>query len=274
MNWVMDRFLCCCVTANMPTSDQAWCRCVGLTTDHSHYGVSGPADVDTSGTQETTAVGFLMEAGEDPYLNGQDDAKEKNASLGEHLIRHGRQPNTSPRPARGVQEEAVGALPGGMVSERIHTARSDTSANSASMTHEEKEKEKARLQRLVKDFAKEAVTGVAVSMVNPETARRSPHFFQMDRYLTVFSLKPKDGSLAEAAVQDFNVKDLTAIYKGVEVQVKAPSLGSSASTCVGLDTNRADRTLFFHFDDNYERDKFYTCLKILRMSVDISRPGP
>jgi hypothetical protein len=154
----------------------------------------------------------------------------------------------------------------------LNTARSTASQNSA-MSVEEKEREKTRLQRLVKDFAKEAVTGIAVSLINPETVGRSPHFFQMDRYLTVFSLKPKDGSTAESCVQDFNVKDLTHIYKGAEVSLKAPSLGPAAALCVGLDTNRADRRLFFHFDEPIERDKFYTCLKILRMSVDISRSG-
>merc|ERR1719486_1575635 len=174
-----------------------------------------------------------------------------------------------------VGDEARAAAQGQMDAAQARmpqSARSATSAGS-SMSAEEKEREKARLQRLVKDFAKEAVTGIAVNLVNADSARKSPHFFQMDRYLTVFSLKPKDGSTAESSVQDFNIKDLTSIYKGAEVSMKAPSLGSVASSCVGLDTNRADRRLFFHFDDNYERDKFYTCLKILRMSVDISRPG-
>merc|ERR1719486_178458 len=174
-----------------------------------------------------------------------------------------------------VGDEARAAAQGQMDAAQARmpqSARSNASVGST-MSAEEKEREKARLQRLVKDFAKEAVTGIAVNLVNAETARKSPHFFQMDRYLTVFSLKPKDGSTAESSVQDFNVKDLTSIYKGGEVSMKAPSLGSVTSSCVGLDTNRADRRLFFHFDDNYERDKFYTCLKILRMSVDINRPG-
>eukprot|EP00931_Biecheleriopsis_adriatica_P095321 TRINITY_DN68941_c0_g1_i1.p1 TRINITY_DN68941_c0_g1~~TRINITY_DN68941_c0_g1_i1.p1 ORF type:complete len:218 (+),score=50.79 TRINITY_DN68941_c0_g1_i1:80-733(+) len=151
----------------------------------------------------------------------------------------------------------------------MNTARSNMSANS--MSPEEKEREKGRLQRLVKEFAKEAVTGIAVNLMNPETARASPHFFQMDRYLTVFSLKPKDGSTAESAVQDFNVKDLSKIYKGRDVLISAPSLGDAAQFCVAMDTNRADRRLYFHFDEPVERDKFYTCLKILRMSVDINQ---
>ncbi|CAJ1346129.1 unnamed protein product [Effrenium voratum] len=96
----------------------------------------------------------------------------------------------------------------------------------------------------------------------------------MDRYLTVLSLKPKDGSTADAAVQDYNVKDLTKIYKGPEVLMNSPGLGVLAQHCVAFDTNRADRRLIFVFDEAMERDKFYTCLKILRMSVDITQPGP
>jgi hypothetical protein len=151
----------------------------------------------------------------------------------------------------------------------LASARTDSS----SMPAEEKEREKAKLQRLVKDFAKEAVTGIAVHLLSAETARKSPHFFQMDRHLTVFSIRPKDGSTAETAVQDFDVRDLTAIYKGADVAAKCPSLGVCAGYCVGLDTIRADRSLFIYFEDAYERDKFYTCLKILRMSVDIVKPG-
>lgn len=77
------------------------------------------------------------------------------------------------------------------------SARSNVSKGS-SMSTEEKEREKARLQKLVKDFAKEAVTGLTVTIINPESSRRSPYFFQMDRYLTMFSLKPKDRSHASS----------------------------------------------------------------------------
>merc|ERR1712066_77906 len=92
------------------------------------------------------------------------------------------------------------------------------SSSSPPMSSEEKEREKRRLQTLVKDFAKDAVKGIAVSVVNPETAKHAPYFFQMDRCLTAFSLKPMDGLTTESAtVQDCSVNDLTAIYKGAEV---------------------------------------------------------
>jgi len=147
----------------------------------------------------------------------------------------------------------------------------DRSSNSGTsdMSSDEKEKEKMRLQKLLKDFAKEAVAGIPVSLVNLRTMRKPPHLFQMDRHLTVFSLKPVDGSTAETAVEDFAVKDVELIYKGYEVSQRFPRLGGDAAACVGLDITRSNYQLIFHFDDNYERDKFYTCLQILRMSIDI-----
>jgi hypothetical protein len=80
------------------------------------------------------------------------------------------------RPVKGVSNSLAVEDGNGTMG----SARSQASLGS-SMSAEEKEMEKARLQRLVKDFAKEAVTGIAVSLVNAETSRRSPHFFQMDR---------------------------------------------------------------------------------------------
>mmetsp|Transcript_27941 Transcript_27941/g.63202 ORF Transcript_27941/g.63202 Transcript_27941/m.63202 type:complete len:226 (-) Transcript_27941:86-763(-) len=222
MDWIMDRFLCCCVNTG------------------SHGDISVASEMLTSTNNPQASVPLESST---PHFLREKDQRSKEAG--------------SPSPGSHMAA--------------MNTARSTASAGSC-MSTEEKEREKSRLQRLVKDFAKEAVTGIAVNLVNPETARFYPHFFQMDRYLTVFSLKPKDGSTAESSVQDFNVKDLAAIYKGAEVVMKAPSLGSMAALCVGLDTNRADRRLFFHFDEAIERDKFYTCLKILRMSVDISKP--
>lgn len=220
------------------------CCCVNSNSGHDANIGIGATDVFGSSSNGPEAA-FPLESSTPQFLGGHDPTKNGPMTPGGES----------------------GAGNGG-----ADTARSAASGGS-SMSAEEKEREKARLQRLVKDFAKEAVTGIAVSLVNPETGRESPHFFQMDRYLTVFSLKPKDGSSAESSVQDFNVKDLTSIYKGTEVTMKAPSLGGVAALCVGLDTNRADRRLFFHFDEAIERDKFYTCLKILRMSVDIKKPA-
>jgi hypothetical protein len=139
------------------------------------------------------------------------------------------------------------------------------------MASSEREREKTRLQRLLKDFAKEAVAGIVVSLVNPRTGRMPPYFLQMDRHLSLLSLRPKDGSTADAQVQDFRVTDIASIYKGHEVFVRAPAIGKEAVGCVGLDMNAADCSLIFHFDDAYDRDKFYTSMQVLTLSAGIQQ---
>lgn len=54
-----------------------------------------------------------------------------------------------------------------------------------------------------------------MTLINAENSQKSPYIFQMDRDLTLFSLKPKEGSssTAEFAVQDFNMKDVASVYK-------------------------------------------------------------
>lgn len=157
------------------------------------------------------------------------------------------------------------------------SARSDASAISETdMPMTEREREKSRLQKLLKDFAKEAVAGFAVNLVNTKSVGRKPHYmFQMDRHLSTFTLRPEDGSTAvESSMQGFSMKEVIEIYKGPEVVTRAPMLGVDANACVGLDLGvqgLGDHRLLFHFDDSYERDKFYTCLQVVRMSVEIKQ---
>merc|ERR1712151_39471 len=153
------------------------------------------------------------------------------------------------------------------------SARSSASAGSE-MIAEEREREKSRLQRLLKDFAKECVAGILVNLINLKTGSRPPYIFQMDRRLAVFSLRPKDGSFAECLVENFTMKDVVTIIKGQEVAEMAPYLGDDAQDCIGLEIDSAQHSpLIFHFDDTYERDRFYTSLQVLRLSLDIQRDG-
>lgn len=176
----------------------------------------------------------------------------------------------SPQENLRLTDQAMRGATGTAGTEALCSARSNASVES-DMSITEKEGEKLRLQRLLKDFAKEAVAGITVNMVNFMTGTTSPYFFQMDRNLTVFSLLPKDGATAESSVEDFDMKDVLSIYKGRQVSIKAPCLGNEAASCVAIDTKRADRRIIFHFGDSYERDRFHTCLHILRMSIDIQR---
>lgn len=148
------------------------------------------------------------------------------------------------------------------------TSRSDLS-HSSDMPANEREKEKMRLQKLLKDFAKECVGGIPVSVVNTRTGRMPPYLFQMDRRLATFSLRPSDGSSVESVMEDFSMRDVEYIFKGQEVWDRTPALGLDAASCVGLEMNGTRRNLVLHFDDAYERDKFYTSMQVLKMSVDI-----
>lgn len=126
-------------------------------------------------------------------------------------------------------------------------------------------KSKDRLQRMVKDFAKEAVEGILVDVINADTGEIKKQKFQMDRYLSFFTLKPKRGSADNPSLQEeFSVADLILVSMGADVVTKAPHLAHVAPSCVCFDTHRRSR--FFYFNDHYRRDQFYTLLSVLLRS--------
>mmetsp|Transcript_71627 Transcript_71627/g.180763 ORF Transcript_71627/g.180763 Transcript_71627/m.180763 type:complete len:281 (+) Transcript_71627:172-1014(+) len=267
----LDRFWCCCVASSggqqVGAADEHAAAFGGGLLFDSDHGIGGSSAIAVA----HEGAAFPLSSGAPRFPGAQEPALASAAA-------------SHPASASSASSAAAVApsrVAGGNGEGDHQTAHgfgfglSDAQTGQAAvvMSAEEKEREKARLQKLVKEFAKEAVTGIAVSLVTPGTGAQTPYFFQMDRYLTVFSLQPKDGSnsTAEATLQCVNVRDLTQIYKGADVAMRAPGLGRLAGLCVGLDTTRADRQLFFCFDEPLERDKFYTCLKILRMSVDIHR---
>lgn len=172
-----------------------------------------------------------------------------------------------PSPARPPQR-MDGSSPG-----TASTQRATPTGNFVSPR--DKDQEKVRLQEIVKDFSKAAVAGILVNVIDPDTTEVTPRVFSMDKYLYTLRLKPH-GSESEG--DEFNMKDLSAIYKGQDIADKAPRLEPVSSCTMGVDLaapSAADvspqppQRVFLHFKDQTERDKFYTCLKILRMSVDI-----
>mmetsp|Transcript_6773 Transcript_6773/g.16447 ORF Transcript_6773/g.16447 Transcript_6773/m.16447 type:complete len:238 (-) Transcript_6773:169-882(-) len=142
-----------------------------------------------------------------------------------------------------------------------------------SMTAEEKAREKTRLQILVKDFAKEVVTGMPVSVIDIADGSKCDKLFSMDRYLMNFTLAPSPAIVTSADQEEgpsFSMNDIMLIYKAQDVSDRLPSLPSDVTlNSVGIDI-KDGKPLIFHFEEAYERDKFYTCIKILRMSVDMA----
>merc|ERR1712217_688008 len=84
------------------------------------------------------------------------------------------------------------------------------------------------------------------------------------RNLTLLSAN--NGSLPSINV---NMKEINAIFKGPDFAAKVPRLADLANKCVGCSCSTG-KSICFHFEDTIERDVFFTCLKIVRMSADIS----
>jgi len=140
-----------------------------------------------------------------------------------------------------------------------------------SMSEAELKREKTRLQAMVKDFARKAIVGIAVSLVNPDDIRRRvPYLFCMDRRLSTFWLTPKDDSTVVPSVpsQTISVRDLRSVFRGTNIAGTINGRDGIANFCIGLAGGLEDLRLFFHFEEPAERDKFYTCLMILRCSAE------
>jgi len=142
----------------------------------------------------------------------------------------------------------------------------DTTSNSSSLTPEEKEREKGRLQKLVKEFAQDAVRGVPVCIIDTATGNSRSSTFRLERHLEYVALSPSFHSETE----QFKMKEVTSVCKGKEILRLVPLSPASLSTlAVGMFLSTGNHILF-SFQSPTERDRFYTCLKILRMSVEIS----
>eukprot|EP00928_Gymnodinium_smaydae_P064289 TRINITY_DN47674_c0_g1_i1.p1 TRINITY_DN47674_c0_g1~~TRINITY_DN47674_c0_g1_i1.p1 ORF type:complete len:287 (-),score=79.88 TRINITY_DN47674_c0_g1_i1:198-1001(-) len=215
----------------------------------------GPAAAGISTGENAGGLYYNPEPSSPAHLAGEERDGLAASAAGEFAADGG---------GAGAEAEEDGA--------NVASARSVESAES-DMAAEEREREKARLQRLLKDFAKEAVAGIAVGLVNPNTGRKPSFLLQMDRHLTLITLRAKDGSAAEHCVQDVRVADVTSIYKGHEVFLRAPALGRDAVGCVGLDAGEGDSgtSVILHFDDVYDRDKFYTSMQVLSLSAGIQQ---
>mmetsp|Transcript_121451 Transcript_121451/g.259315 ORF Transcript_121451/g.259315 Transcript_121451/m.259315 type:complete len:193 (-) Transcript_121451:23-601(-) len=130
-----------------------------------------------------------------------------------------------------------------------------------------KEMKKARLQQLVREFSRNAMGGIPVTLVDPDSAELSKATLAMDKYLYALTLSSIRGDVLQ-----LNMKDMSAIYKGPDFMQKMPNIAHLSNVCVGMDflLGAQEKKLCFHFQDPLQCDHFYTCLKILRMSVDIN----
>ncbi|CDJ59164.1 hypothetical protein, conserved [Eimeria maxima] len=100
------------------------------------------------------------------------------------------------------------------------------------MTAAEKAMEKERLQTLVKEFAKEAVAGFDVTLLDLTRDRRAAATFSMDRHLLKISLISREEE--EIRSSSFGVLSLTGAYKGEEYYKEEHFYSSSSSSSYDL----------------------------------------
>jgi len=140
-----------------------------------------------------------------------------------------------------------------------------TRSHSSSLTPEEKEREKTRLQKLVKDFIQDAVRGIPVCIIDTRTGTTWNSTFRLEMHLEYVALTPFMNSEGE----QFRMKEVTSVCKGKEVlRLVSVSPESLSGLSVGVFLNNG-RHIVFTFKTPTERDRFYTCFKILRMTVEI-----
>ncbi|OEH74922.1 uncharacterized protein LOC34617955 [Cyclospora cayetanensis] len=143
------------------------------------------------------------------------------------------------------------------------------------MTAEQKQKEKERLQALVKSFAKAAVGGAACSFLDLTTQRQIPGRYFLDKTLTNFRLV-----FSESVQHSFPLKALHEVYshsallenKATASLAKEPGLQSLESSVTDslvmleyVDSGGSHLNRLFLLEQGGPdgRDRFITCMKVL-----------
>mmetsp|Transcript_47903 Transcript_47903/g.113839 ORF Transcript_47903/g.113839 Transcript_47903/m.113839 type:complete len:316 (-) Transcript_47903:105-1052(-) len=150
----------------------------------------------------------------------------------------------------------------------VFSGRPDIPARGCASSPEERLAAKEKLKGLLTDFLKAVFSGIWVTVLNPETALPAQFVMTMDRHLYV-TLRPK------ASVKDgllgFELKDGFTLSKGAHVGALAPKLAHLTANITCIEQTTLGVLLFFYFEDSWEAELFFSCLKVLQMSADISK---
>mmetsp|Transcript_59423 Transcript_59423/g.109960 ORF Transcript_59423/g.109960 Transcript_59423/m.109960 type:complete len:228 (+) Transcript_59423:108-791(+) len=144
----------------------------------------------------------------------------------------------------------------------------------------EKESQKARLQRLIREFAHQVVgPGLPVeaesvalkSFAGANDAGHMEAFLRMDRRLSRIEIWPqqsKEGTPTEVAAVPLHM--VSGIHKGSGTQepMNPPNVDGSRSPRALLTISRQEGPeLRLFFESPLSRDRAYTCLRIFQMSA-------
>jgi len=197
-------------------------------------------------------------------LSSQADEKlMKNCSLGsvDGLSRNYSSGYTGPHTSRSTSQEPASAR--------------------MSMSPEDKQKEKERVQDMVKEFAKVVVQGQQCQWLPVTLGPARAATYAIDKALRTFSLRPEDS--VAVAVDMIRIQE---ILKDVRSTPYSKLLGLPRPHSLAGDDLERRFVCVVHEDSSspdepqylgllmpnpYERERFYTCMKILRWAMDSRR---
>ena len=127
--------------------------------------------------------------------------------------------------------------------------------------------EKVRLQMAMRRFVQEATEGMVVEILEEEEGcNATMATLQLDRRLHALTLHMPE------MTRSYKMQDMTAIFRDKEFTSLVPGLSHLSPRCVAVDfCTEHDFRVCFQFKDTDHRDNFYSCLKILRMSIDAAK---
>jgi len=136
-------------------------------------------------------------------------------------------------------------------------------------SEESRSQKKKDMKQMALQFFRRAESGIAIQLLQP-TAMGMPYIFQVDKKLITGFLRPVAGIQKAGIEYRFLLNDVDSVHKGADIAQVMPHLGTSTSTCVMVSTLRGGQVFVFRFTNEEEADTFFTCMTILRLSVNIA----
>mmetsp|Transcript_87446 Transcript_87446/g.222733 ORF Transcript_87446/g.222733 Transcript_87446/m.222733 type:complete len:231 (+) Transcript_87446:100-792(+) len=165
------------------------------------------------------------------------------------------------------------------IEQELLSARTAASAPSTarSLSPEERQKEKERLQDMVKEFAKAVVQGQQCQLL-PQGMPGAPQSatYSFDKALRNFSVHPDDATpltLEMAQVSEI-MKDVRSTPFAEALRLPHSLAGEELDrrfACVQYEAGGKMEYVGLLLPNPHERERFYTCMKILRWAMESRR---
>lgn len=187
-----------------------------------------------------------------------------------------------PEPARSSRSRGASSARMGPHSARSGAGSAPSSARS--LTPEERQKEKERLQDMVKEFAKAVVQGQQCHWLPSSAGAPRPAIYAFDQALRNFTVRPEEPpknvlNFEMVAIQDI-VKDVRRtpfqdLLRLPPCQLTGDEL-DRRFICIQYQNAGDEKmeNLGLLLPNPFERERFYTCMKILRWAMETRQGKP